>query len=81
MKPTTAAWLRNWLASRSRPGDDSATAKAERDKWFAAIDRTLATAPPLTDEKARQLANLLGLRSTGIDPGATTDGGDGDAAA
>lgn len=31
----------------------------------AAIERTIAKAPPLTDEKARRLANLLGLRAGG----------------
>lgn len=31
----------------------------------AAVDRTLAEAPPLTDEKARRLANLLGLKAGG----------------
>lgn len=47
----------------------------------AAVDRAVAKAPPLTDEKARRLANLLGLRSTGTDPGSTAGGGDDDLAA
>lgn len=70
MKTATAVWLRARLSARTRPGDNSPDAKAERDKWFAAIERTLVTAPPLTDEKARRLAILLGLRSTEINPGA-----------
>lgn len=31
----------------------------------AAVDRAVAKAPPLTDEKARRLADLLGLRAGG----------------
>jgi len=76
MKAATALWLRARLAARTRPGDNSPDANAERDKWFAAVDRTLAEAPPLTDEKARRLAILLGLRSTEIDPGTVAGGGD-----
>ncbi|MFI5623021.1 hypothetical protein ACIA03_06105 [Nocardioides sp. NPDC051685] len=65
MKATTAAWLRSRLTARIKPGDDSHEANAERDQWFAAVDRTLVNAPPLTDEKAQRLANLLGLKVGG----------------
>ncbi|MFE6508315.1 hypothetical protein ACFVDI_14185 [Nocardioides sp. NPDC057767] len=65
MKPATAAWLRSRLAARIRPDDDSPAAEAEREARFETIDRELAKTQPPSDDHARRLAALLGLRAGG----------------
>lgn len=65
MKSTAATWLRSRLETRIRPGDTSPAAMAERDAWFNSIDREVAKTQPPTDEKARRLASLLGLKAGG----------------
>lgn len=62
-KATLAARGRLGQAVRRRPDDQDAIAEARRELAAAKledfIEQTLATAPPLSDERRRRLAALL----------------------